>query len=186
MAKTRLRDRIIAGVGALVFLISASTFTVFVLVDILKPKDKTDLTSQVAQQQQQQAACTANQTEVVLDAPEVYKTDADVTELKVDDLKPGSGATAKPGDCLIMKYYGTLAKEGTVFDESYTKPTAFAFTLGAGSVIKGWEQGLVGIKEGGTRRLVIPSDMAYGAQATSSIPPNSDLVFVVELLRIKK
>ena len=190
MASIRLRDRIIAGTGAIVFLLSASALTVFVVVDMLKPKDKTDLTSQNTKQgsqnQQSQVACEANQTEINLPAPDVFKAEGDVTALKTEDTKVGTGATAKAGDCLVMKYYGTLAQDGTMFDQNYTKPQAFAFTLGAGAVIKGWDQGLVGIKEGGTRRLIIPAEMGYGAQSAGTIPANADLVFTVELLRIKK
>lgn len=181
MATTRTRDRIIAGVGALFFLISASALTISVIFNMFKgdSKPQTPETSQVA--------CEANKTEAVLAAPEVYKAEADVTEFKSEDLKEGTGAVAKPGDCLVMKYYGTLAQDGTMFDENYTKPGAFAFTLGKGEVIKGWDQGLVGIKEGGTRRLIIPSELGYGAQSSGDvIPANADLVFTVELLRIKK
>jgi len=85
-----------------------------------------------------------------------------------------------------MKYYGTLAADGTKFDENFTNATAFAFTLGQGQVIQGWDKGLVGMKAGGMRRLVIPAAQAYGDQAQGSIPANSDLVFVVKLLRIQK
>jgi peptidylprolyl isomerase len=85
-----------------------------------------------------------------------------------------------------MKYYGTLATNGTKFDENFTDTTAFAFTLGQGQVIEGWDKGLVGMKAGGMRRLVIPAAEAYGSQAQGSIPANSDLVFVVKLLRIQK
>jgi peptidylprolyl isomerase len=121
-----------------------------------------------------------------LPVPEIYKPDGDVTKLDTTDLQEGSGQAAKSGDCLVMKYYGTLASNGNKFDENYTKPEGFKFQLGQGQVIKGWDEGLVGIKVGGTRRLVIPSDMAYGAQAAGSIPANSDLVFVVKLESIKQ
>lgn len=179
MATTKLRDRIIAGAGALFFLISASAFTVFVLVDMFN--GSSDSTAQDTAQ----ATCEANKTEIKLDAPKVFIPEGAVGELKHEDLEAGTGAAAKSGDCLIMKYYGTLAKDGTLFDENYTKPAAFAFTLGKGEVIKGWDQGLEGMKVGGTRRLLIPSALGYGAQTAGSIPANADLVFTVELLRIK-
>ena len=100
--------------------------------------------------------------------------------------RPRSQA-AKVGDCLVVKYYGTLASNGTKFDEDFTDTTALAFTLGQGQVIPGWDQGLVGMKVGGTRRLAIPAAQAYGSQSpTAAIPANSDLVFVVKLLRIQK
>jgi len=86
-----------------------------------------------------------------------------------------------------MKYYGTLASDGTMFDENYTKPEGFAFRLGSGQVIKGWDQGLGGMKVGGERRLVIPAALGYGeAGSPPKIPANADLVFVVKLERIQK
>ena len=85
-----------------------------------------------------------------------------------------------------MKYYGTLAADGTLFDENFTKDTAFTFALGSGQVIQGWDKGLEGVKVGGTRRLVIPSNLAYGEAGQGAIPANADLVFVVKLLRIQK
>jgi peptidylprolyl isomerase len=121
-----------------------------------------------------------------LSAPEVYKPEGKVSELQTTDLEEGTGAAAKSGDCLVMKYYGTLATNGTKFDENFTSDQGFKFQLGAGQVIKGWDEGLVGIKQGGTRRLVIPANKAYGSQAAGSIPANSDLVFVVKLESIKQ
>jgi FKBP-type peptidyl-prolyl cis-trans isomerase len=85
-----------------------------------------------------------------------------------------------------MKYQGNLASDGTVFDENYTKSQALQFSLGAGQVITGWDQGLVGMQVGGTRRLVIPSDLGYGAGGSGAIPANATLVFTVKLLEIKK
>jgi peptidylprolyl isomerase len=121
-----------------------------------------------------------------LPAPEVYKPEGKVSDLQSTDLQEGAGTAAKSGDCLVMKYYGTLASNGTKFDENFTTDQGFKFQLGGGQVIKGWDEGLVGIKPGGTRRLVIPANKAYGAQAAGSIPANSDLVFVVKLESIKQ
>jgi hypothetical protein len=120
-----------------------------------------------------------------LPVPEAYKPEGKVTELQTTDLEEGTGPAAKSGDCLVMKYYGTLATTGDKFDENFTTDQGFKFQLGGGQVIKGWDEGLVGIKVGGTRRLSIPADKAYGAQAAGSIPANSDLVFVVKLESIK-
>ncbi len=180
MATTRLRDRIIAGIGAIVFLASASAFTVFVIYDMFTASKDNPQTSS------QPVICQANKTEIKLDVPEVVKSDVAVTELKTEDLKLGDGATLRSGDCAVMKYYGTLLKDGSVFDENFTKPSAFAFTFGKGEVIQGWDQGLVGMKVGGSRRLQIPASLGYGEKSSDKIPSNSDLVFVVELLRIKK
>lgn len=102
--------------------------------------------------------------------------------LKVEDMKVGKGPAAKAGDVLTMSYRGTLTN-GKVFDETGKKPP-FTFMLGAGQVIKGWDQGLVGIKAGGKRKLTIPASLAYGDRGVGEIPANSTLVFVVEALRI--
>lgn len=136
-------------------------------------------------QQKQQTACSDANTEAALPTPDIYKPSGAVTALQTTDLTEGAGAAAKAGDCLYVKYYGTLAKNGAKFDENFTSSSAFAFTLGQGQVIQGWEQGVVGMKVGGMRRLVIPASLAYGSAAQGSIPANSDLVFVVKLLGIK-
>jgi FKBP-type peptidyl-prolyl cis-trans isomerase len=121
-----------------------------------------------------------------LPAPETYKPSGKITKLQITDLKVGTGKAAKAGDCLVMKYYGTLASNGNKFDDNYSSADGFKFKLGAGQVIQGWDQGLVGMKVGGVRRLAIPSALAYGTQSPSaSIPANSDLVFVVKLEAIK-
>jgi len=110
-------------------------------------------------------------------------------KLEIKDVKVGSGDSARPGDVLVMNYTGKLTN-GKEFDSSL-KPgrTPFKFTLGAGEVIKGWDQGIQGMKPGGHRHLVIPADMGYGSQAMGNdIPANSTLVFDVELkeiLRVK-
>ncbi len=105
------------------------------------------------------------------------------TELKIEDIKVGTGKQAKSGDIVSVHYVGTLL-DGTKFDSSRDRGQPFVFTLGAGQVIKGWDKGIVGMKEGGVRKLTIPASMAYGDKAVGSIPPNSTLVFEVELLSI--
>lgn len=173
----RMRERVFAGLGALLFLGSACALTIFI---IFQPG------SGNTNSQNAQKTCTDTRTEATLPVPDVYKPSEPVTTLQVTDLAVGTGAAAKAGDCLNMKYYGTLASNGNKFDEDFTDATGFAFTLGQGQVISGWDQGLVGMKVGGTRRLVIPAALAYGTQSpTAAIPANSDLVFVVKLLRIQ-
>lgn len=120
----------------------------------------------------------------VLPAPEIFKPGGTLTQLQSTDLQTGNGAAVKIGDCLTVKYFGTLAKDGTVFDENFDKPTALKFQLGVGEVIPGWDQSLEGMKVGGTRRIVIPSNLAYGSQATGAIPANSTLVFVIYLVSL--
>lgn len=111
----------------------------------------------------------------------VANTDND---LIIEDLVVGDGAEAVSGDTVSVHYTGTLT-DGTVFDSSVAKNTPFEFPLGAGYVIKGWDQGVQGMKIGGKRKLTIPPDLAYGAGGIPSvIPPNSTLIFEVELLDI--
>ena len=102
------------------------------------------------------------------------------------DIKAGSGAEAVEGKEVTVHYTGTLKSDGSKFDSSLDRGEPFTFTLGAGQVIKGWDQGVVGMKVGGKRKLVIPAVLAYGDQSPSpKIPPNSDLVFEIELLKVK-
>lgn len=127
----------------------------------------------------------ANQPASTLPAPEAFKPQGDVTQLSVTDLREGTGVLAEPGDCLTVKYHGSLASNGEVFDENFTEPTAIKFKLASGQVIPGWDEGLIGMKVGGERRLVIPSELAYGSQGQGPIPAGADLVFHVALLAVE-
>jgi peptidylprolyl isomerase len=178
----RMRERIFAGFGAVLFLGSACALTVYAIWQTGANSDSTNTANQTSQQ----PACSDTKTEPTVPVPTAYLPTEPVNTLQITDLTTGTGATAKDGDCLVVKYYGTLAKTGVKFDEDFTDATGFAFTLGKGQVIQGWDQGMVGMKVGGERRLVIPATMAYGSQSpTAAIPANSDLVFVVKLLRIQ-
>jgi FKBP-type peptidyl-prolyl cis-trans isomerase len=102
--------------------------------------------------------------------------------LQYAELVVGKGREAHAGEKATVHYTGTL-EDGTKFDSSKDRNQPFSFQLGAGRVIKGWDEGVEGMKIGGTRKLVIPSDLGYGARgAGSSIPPNATLIFIVELL----
>jgi FKBP-type peptidyl-prolyl cis-trans isomerase len=109
------------------------------------------------------------------------------TELSAKDLVVGTGDTAVAGDIVTVNYVGSLTN-GTVFDASANHgTTGFTFPLGAGQVIKGWDEGVAGMKVGGKRVLVIPPSLGYGNQAVgSAIPANSTLLFEVELLKVQK
>jgi peptidylprolyl isomerase len=104
--------------------------------------------------------------------------------LQINDVVIGTGAIAEPGKKVTVNYVGTLL-DGTKFDSSIDRGTPFSFNLGAGQVIRGWEQGIQGMKVGGERKLVIPPAMAYGNQAIGSIPANSTLQFDVTLLKVE-
>ena len=109
---------------------------------------------------------------------------AAVTSLVKEDKKVGKGAAAKTGDTVKVHYTGTLMS-GSKFDSSLDRNEPFEFKLGAGMVIKGWDEGVVGMKVGGKRKLTIPSDMAYGKSGHPPvIPADSPLMFDIELLEI--
>ena len=106
-------------------------------------------------------------------------------ELVKEDLKVGDGAEAKTGDKVRVHYTGRLLKTHFKFDSSLDKGEPFEFTLGEGDVIKGWDQGVVGMKVGGKRKLLIPAELGYGKDGSpSKIPADAPLVFEVELLAI--
>lgn len=111
------------------------------------------------------------------------------TGLQYDDLKVGTGAEALSGKTVFVHYTGWLdesGNKGKKFDSSVDRGKPFSFNLGAGQVIKGWDEGVAGMKIGGKRRLMIPAALGYGARgAGSSIPPNANLIFDVELLDVK-
>jgi len=117
---------------------------------------------------------------------------ANVTELKKIDVRPGTGTEAVAGKAVIVHYTGWLYDpavpdgHGRQFDSSVDRKVPFGFILGAGKVIKGWEEGVVGMKVGGKRTLVIPPALGYGERGAGGvIPPNATLVFDVELLDVK-
>lgn len=109
-----------------------------------------------------------------------------VTELEIVDTKVGEGEAAKTGDTVKVHYTGRLLT-GKKFDSSLDAGQPFEFTLGKGAVIKGWDEGVVGMKPGGQRKLTIPAEKAYGERGSGKkIPPNSSLEFDIELLEIVK
>lgn len=110
-------------------------------------------------------------------------------QLKITDVKPGSGAAAKPGDTVTVNYTGWLYEHGAKgkkFDSSFDHGEPFSFKLGAGHVIPGWDKGVAGMKVGGERTLIIPPDLGYGAEGTPGgpIPPNATLIFDVQLVKV--
>ena len=118
--------------------------------------------------------------------------DKAITSLIKDDVKVGDGAEATAGQTVSVHYTGWLYdptaadKHGTKFDSSRDRGTPFKFPLGAGRVIKGWDEGVAGMKIGGQRTLTIPADMAYGARGAGGlIPPNATLIFDVELIGLE-
>jgi FKBP-type peptidyl-prolyl cis-trans isomerase len=107
-----------------------------------------------------------------------------IKRMVIDDIKIGTGETVKDGDVVSVHYVGQL-QNGQEFDASKKRGTPFDFTVGSGQVIQGWEEGVIGMKVGGERVLVIPPEKAYGEAGIGPIPGNATLVFSIELLEIK-
>jgi len=105
-------------------------------------------------------------------------------ELQIQDLVVGTGAEAQAGQLVTVHYTGWL-EDGTKFDSSVDRDQPYQFTLGVGEVIKGWDQGVAGMKVEGQRKLIIPPHLAYGETGKGTIPPNATLIFEVELLAVQ-
>jgi peptidylprolyl isomerase len=107
-------------------------------------------------------------------------------QLETKELVEGTGAEAKAGDTITVQYVGVGYESEEKFDASWDRGEPFTFTLGAGEVIPGWDEGIVGMKEKGRRELIIPSELAYGPEGSPpAIGPNETLIFVVDLLAVK-
>ncbi len=118
------------------------------------------------------------------DLREAFNGRGELEKLVIDDIVLGEGPEVKNGDTISVHYIGTL-QNGQQFDNSHTRGESYEFTVGEGRVIKGWDQGLVGMKKGGQRILVVPPQLAYGANEIGAIPANATLIFSVELLEVK-
>jgi peptidylprolyl isomerase len=118
--------------------------------------------------------------------PEIVAPEGDPpSRLVVRDIVKGKGPKAKAGDQLTMNYVGVAWSNGQQFDASWDHGQTFPFQLGAQMVIPGWDQGMVGMRKGGRRLLIIPPDLGYGAQGAGPIGPNETLVFAVDLEKIR-
>jgi FKBP-type peptidyl-prolyl cis-trans isomerase len=135
-----------------------------------------------------QAADAANVRPVnTADSPPTEKGETVTTKsgLKYTTVRPGTGAPAKSGQTVTVHYTGSLP-DGQVFDTSRNKGgTGFSFKLGTGMVIKGWDEGVAGMKVNEVRRLTVPPDLAYGREGRAKIPPNATLLFDVELMKVE-
>lgn len=181
MSETKLRHRIFAGFGALVFLITASALTISVIWDAATNKDDTSATSQSTT-----STDTAQTVEGKLAGTQLagFTPVAKTTELQKIDTKVGEGTEVKTGDTVTVDYTGAVAATGKIFESSLDSGQPATFPLG--NVIVGWQEGIPGMKVGGTRRLIIPAAQAYGSTPPqgSGIPANADLVFDVTLKSI--
>ena len=164
-------------IGVILFIVLVGLVLVYVAAKTKNNPENVDKPNTQSQ--------TTNSMETQNQATQAVKKGQDVPELKIEDLKPGTGEAVKSGDTSTGHYTGTLL-DGTKFDSSVDRGQPFSFTIGVGQVIKGWDQGLIGMKVGGERKLTLPSSLAYGDRGAGAvIPPGSALVFDVQLLEIK-
>jgi FKBP-type peptidyl-prolyl cis-trans isomerase len=181
----RKRDRAFALFGALLFLVTSSALTIAVIYTLVQQHDQNQAASQAAAAatKAQTKTSTAKQTKLTGTIMQGFTpTTTPQIQLKIEDTKAGTGATVKAGDTITADYVGALMSTGVIFDASADHGGPQTFPLSG--VIAGWSQGLPGMKVGGTRRLLIPASLAYGSQAQTGIPANSDLVFDVTVTKI--
>jgi FKBP-type peptidyl-prolyl cis-trans isomerase len=184
----KTHHRIFALVIALLFLATAIGSGVAVVWQIREDNKRSQAQKQL--EQQIAGATTGNQTnagqEGKLEGTKLANfTPVDkVDSLQIVDLKEGSGDPVKPSATVTAHYTGALAKDGTIFQSS--KDTGQPFTSPLSGLIKGWQDGIPGMKAGGTRRLLIPAAQAYGDREQPGIPANSDLVFDIELISVQQ
>src|SRR5690606_3705233 len=184
-------QRAVAFIAAIVFFLTSVGFSALVIWQINEDKETAEIISSL----QQQTAGQQNLQDLPTDEPAETEnkegtlegtklanfTPIDkVEKLEIIDIETGTGEAVKPGDTVTAHYTGALAKDGTIFQSSHDTGQPIPFSLDG--VIQGWTEGVPGMKVGGKRRLVIPAEQAYGASSPSpNIPPNSDLVFDIEL-----
>lgn len=167
-------QRVFILVIVVVFFLTSVTATIYIIYDAARNNDP----QSALQNQTQQEGNKLAGTKLTNYAP-VEKVD----QLQKIDLVPGTGAEAGANATVTAHYTGALAKDGTIFESS--KDGGQPFTSPLADLIPGWQQGIPGMKAGGTRRLLIPANLAYGAQASEKIPANSDLIFDIELIETK-
>lgn len=171
------RQRAFAGFGAILFLVTSSALTIAVIWSLLQQNNSSSNNSNNQNQSQ-------NMTKLQGTKLANFTPIATIPALQEVDTKEGTGATVKPGDKVTVDYTGAVASTGIIFQSS--KDTGQQATFSLSGVIPGWSQGIPGMKVGGTRRLLIPASLAYGANPPqgSGIPANADLVFDVTLYKI--
>ncbi len=178
-----IRDRTFAMSGAILFFVTSIGLTVVVIVQLVQENQqkKEAAKSLTSQQKTDTTKPTAGKLEGTKLAG--FTPVLTVTEVQSTDLTPGTGAEITTvNDTVKADYTGALAKDGTIFQSSLDSGQPFTTKLSG--VIPGWQTGMIGMKEGGTRRMVIPAAQAYGSQAQQGIPANSDLVFDVTLHKV--
>lgn len=179
MAKKKINSTQILSITILViFVTSLAASFIIPFTNKNDTADQSDIAQQLQDLQSQQAEDASEPSEI----DENLKQEGDINSMQIIDITTGTGQEVKLGDTIKVKYKGALASSGSVFDQN---DEGVEFELSAGNLIEGWVEGVPGMKVGGKRKLVIPSEKGYGeAGAGSTIPPNSDLIFEIELVSI--
>lgn len=173
---------------AVLFLASTIVTVVLIAKQSKDSETQSAIQQKLAEQQASQEACSVTENVTSSNTPgEPLKLESKVTELQMIDATVGTGEEVQLNDCITVNYRLNMA-DGTVVpgNDTFTTGSPIAFELKEGGLIKGWTQGIPGMKVGGMRRLVVPSDLAYGEPGRDGIPPNSDLVFDIEVLDTKR
>ncbi len=176
----RKRDRIFAGFFAGLFLLTSSALTIGIIAQAVQNRNEEKTTKQSTPKEK----TVDNNAKLKGTQLANFTPIADIPDLKTEDTVVGTGAEVKSTDTITVDYTGALASTGVIFESSKDSGQPATFPLDG--VITGWTKGIPGMKEGGTRRLFIPSAMAYGPTGQGAIPPDSDLVFDVTLHSISK
>ena len=187
----KLNKKVSISIGVVVVLIVVGLFFYQDIINLFTPSvqsnSSTDITTLMQNQQDQNQNSSSTVSDNTQGQVANTSTQSGQTTLSdgliIQDEIVGTGQTAQTGDTVTVNYIGTF-QNGTVFDSSYSRNQPFNFTLGAGQVIQGWDEGVVGMKVGGKRELIIPPSLAYGVNGYGPIPANSTLIFQVELLGI--
>ena len=167
------RNIILAGAGILLLFVLFLAYRIW----------NTDRQTKLAQAAEATTAASSLTQAAATQAVSANTANTNSSGLKIEDEVVGTGVTAKSGDKVTVNYTG-WPTNGTKFDSSLDRNQPFSFTLGVGQVIQGWDQGVVGMKVGGKRKLTIPPNLAYGASGNGSIPGNATLIFEIDLLSI--
>lgn len=175
----RKRDRAVAWFFAIIFIVSSCALTIAIVISTIQSNNNDNTQANQTQEKQVDPAKQL-QGKPLADFTPI----SGVTELQKIDTNPGTGKEVKPGDTVTVDYTGAVASTGIVFQSSKDMGQPVSFALS--QVIAGWSQGIPGMKEGGTRRLVIPAQLAYGSNppAGSGIPADADLVFDVTVHKV--
>lgn len=167
---------------------TVGTYFALVLGNNNDAKEQEEYSKALADYQKEQDKCPTGEVSDLKQDPApvapTSQTYEDIPELKTEDIAVGTGAEVKAGDCVVIFYHGTLAVNGKSFTGGDNYSSGIPYRALTTGFVPGFAQGLVGMKEGGERRILIPSDLGYKDQAQGEIPANSDLIFVVKLVSI--